>query len=66
MLAVADPDLQMRRGGGGGWGRESPILFFFQPFGSQFGLKITGGGGGVRPSPGFATGLGDIYLTPKQ
>ena len=47
-VAVADPDLQIREGGGGGdhpypeirtgWSK-----FFFRPFGPQFGLKIRGG-----------------------
>ena len=37
---MADPDLQIRRGGGGG-GRSQKKLF--RPFGPQFGLKLTGG-----------------------
>ena len=52
MIAVADPDIQM--GGGviqtlrqGGY----PVSKnFFRPFGSQFGIKITGGGAG-DPAP---------------
>ena len=43
-MAVPDPDLEIRGGGGG-------------PFGSQFGLKIKGAGppGPPDPSPGTAT-----------
>ena len=44
---VADADLQVRSG--------------FRPFGSHFGLKISGGGGGAGspgPSPGSDTELG--------
>ena len=47
--ASADPDLQIRGGGGGhpdpdirGMGRSKKI--FFRPFGPQFGPKIRGGG----------------------
>ena len=65
MLAVADPDLQMRRGGGGVGAGVSNFIFFSALRVSVW-SKNNGGGGGVRPSPGFATGLGDIYLTPKQ
>ena len=46
---MADSDLQIREGhtdpemgGGGGGGLKQKI---FLPFGPQFGLKITGGGG---------------------
>ena len=55
--AVADQDLQIRRGPGhpdteireGGWGRGRAV-FFFRPFGHQFGPKLrTGGGGGHLP-----------------
>ena len=45
--AMADPDLQIRVGGGGGSSRScdkgDPISkkkIFFRPFGPQFGLKI--------------------------
>ena len=51
---VADLDLQIREGGGHpdteirGGGATGLKNFFFQPFGPQFGLNITGGG---PPSP---------------
>ena len=49
--AVADPDLQIRGGGGGGHKKD-----FFRPFGPHFGLKITGvEGEGAGPSPRSAT-----------
>ena len=52
--AMADPDLQIRRWGGGG------------SFGPQFGLKIKGGGVGHQgPSPGSATEMqlyGTVFL----
>ena len=62
MIVVADPDIQIR-GGGGGAGHPDPETRgmpglqknFFRPFGLQFSLKITG----VRPpgpSPRSATG----------
>jgi len=38
---VADPDLQIRGGGGG---EASLKKMFLQPFGPHFGLKIRGGG----------------------
>ena len=47
---MADPDLQIRRGGGGGGGHPDPELRGgslkkkFRPFGPQFGLKIRWGG----------------------
>ena len=41
------PDPEIRgRGGGGGCGLK---IFFFRPFGLQFGLKIKGEGGGGGP-----------------
>ena len=49
---MADPDLQIRRGGGGG-GHPDPeikegglglITILFRPFEPQFGLNIRGGG----------------------
>ena len=45
-FTVADPDLQIRRGRGGGRGLQKVP---FQPFGPQFGLKIRGEAG---PPPG--------------
>ena len=49
-FTVADPDLQIRRGGGGGHpdpeikgGGAVSKKFFSAPFGSQFGLKVSGG-----------------------
>ena len=48
---VQDLDLEIRRGGGGVSKKKC-----FQPYGSQFGLKIRGGGTGPPgPSPGSAT-----------
>ena len=58
---VADLDLQIREGGGHpdteirGGGRLVSKIFFFQPFGPQFGLNITGAGP-PAPSPGSTTG----------
>ena len=49
---MQDLDLEIREGGRGG-GRVQKKCF--QPFGSQFGLKIKGGGGPPGPSPGSAT-----------
>ena len=49
--AVADPDLQIRRGGGEGAVSKKN----FPPFGPQFGLKIRGAGGPPDPFPGSAT-----------
>ena len=53
MIAVADPDIQL--GGGGviqtlrqGADTRSPKKIF-RPFGSQFGIKITGGAGDPAP-----------------
>ena len=55
---VADPDLQIRRGGGGHPDPEirgSPVSKnFFRPFGRPFGRKIRGPGP-PGPSPGSAT-----------
>ena len=62
---VADSDLQIRRGGGGGGGggggrgshhtlrKGGPVSkkIFWEPFGPQFGLKISGGGGGGGWAP---------------
>ena len=51
---MVDPDLQIRRGEGGGGGRKGRTQSqkkLFRPRGPQFGLKIRGGGGGGR-SPG--------------
>ena len=52
-VAVADPDLQIRGRGGGGWpsppcdtGGGGCLNFFFLPFEPQFGLKIRRGGTG--------------------
>ena len=47
---VADPDLQIRGGGGGVSPRN-----FFRRFMASFGLKIRGDPGLPGPSPGFAT-----------
>ena len=63
--AMADPDLQIRRWGGGEGAQKKS---FFGAFGPQFGLKIKGGGGGVGhqgPSPGSATEMqlyGTVFL----
>ena len=68
---MADPDLQIRGGGGGSHldpekrGGQSQKNFF-QPFEPQFGLKIrgrSGGWGGPGPSPGSGTGLCDPCLS---
>ena len=50
-IAVLDPDLEIRDGGG------SLQKKFFPPFGPQFGLKLRGGPGPSGPSPGSATVL---------
>ena len=71
--AVADPDPQIRGGGGvipeisvGGLGAVSKKLVF-QPFGPQSGLKIRGYPGPPGPSPGFATSVkGTCALKIKQ
>ena len=52
-IAVLDPDLEIRDGGGGG----SLQKKIFPPFGPQFGLKLRGGSGPSGPSPGSATVL---------
>ena len=61
---MADPDLQIRMGVGGGGGHPDPEIrkgglknFFFRPLRPQFSLKISGEGGGgpLDPSPGSAT-----------
>ena len=49
-LAVLDPDLEIK-GGGGGIGVGAVSKKMFPPFEPQFGLKIKGGG----TSPGSAT-----------
>ena len=46
---VQDLDLEIRRGGGVSKKK------CFQPYGSQFGLKIRWGAGPPGPSPGSAT-----------
>ena len=46
--AMADPDLQIRRWGGGGPQKKKGFL---RPFGPQFGLKIKGGSGPLGPLP---------------
>ena len=60
--AMADPDLQIRRWGGGG----SKKTVFLRPFGPQFGQKIKWGGVGHQgPSPGSATEMqlyGTVFL----
>ena len=73
---VADPDPQIRGGGGGG--HPDPEIsvgglgavskkIFFQPFGPQSGLKIKGCPGPPVPSPGFATSVkGTCALKIKQ
>ena len=43
---MPDPDLDIRGGGGVGEKRQTPKNFFL-PFGPQFSLKISGGGGGA-------------------
>ena len=60
---MADPDFQIRGGGGGNPDPEitgGPGLqkIFFRPFGPHFGLKIRRGGGAdpLGPSPGSAIG----------
>ena len=61
--ASADPDLQIR-GGGGGSGHPDPEIIgvgrskknFFRPLGPQFGPKIRGADP-PGPSPGSATDL---------
>ena len=43
VLAVPDPDLEIRGGGGGGAGHPDPLIKkkkFFRRFGPQFDLKI--------------------------
>ena len=59
-LTVADPDLQIRGGGGeGGDSHPDPEIRrgggrktkFCQPLGLQFGLKIRGGGGSFLDPP---------------
>ena len=57
---MADPDLQIRMGVGGGgvgFGHPDPKIRFFRPLRPQFSLKISGvgGGGPPGPSPGSAT-----------
>ena len=56
LIAVADPDLQIREGGGG-WGYPDPeimgggLKFSFRPFRPQFGPKVTGSPGPPVPLP---------------
>ena len=45
-MALPDPELEIRGEGGGGLPKN-----FFRPFEPQFGLKRSGGGGGVPPGP---------------
>ena len=56
---MADPDFQIREGGGHPDPeiREEPGLNkkFCRPFGPKFGLKVRGGGGGRDPTPGPTT-----------
>ena len=49
---MQDLDREIRGRVGGGGGRQKKC---FQPYGSQFGLKIRGGAGLPGPSPGSAT-----------
>ena len=64
LSSVADPDLQIRWGGGeGSEGHPDPEKRgggglkkeFFRPFGPQFGLKIRGVPSPPGPSPGSGT-----------
>ena len=55
---MADPDLQIKMGVGGGGGHPDPEIrggglknFFFRPLRPQFSLKISGEGGGGSPGP---------------
>ena len=54
---MADPDLQIREGEGGGHpypeikGEPGLKYFFFRLFGPQFGLKIRGAGRSPDPFP---------------
>ena len=58
---MADPDLQIKDR----FGHPEPEIRgvgglqenLFRPFGPQFGLKISGGGGGGAGHCGFATGI---------
>ena len=55
--AVADPDLHIREGGGGGVQKQ-----IFRPFGPHFALNIRGAGGG-RGLPGpFPESAADMGL----
>ena len=63
---MAEPDLQIRWGGGGGssrpWDKGRGVSkIFFRLFGPQFGLKIRGAGPG--PSPESATDLHSFTST---
>ena len=44
---MGDPDLQIKRVGGGAVSKNN----FFRPFGPQFGLKLEGGGAAPRAPP---------------
>ena len=64
---VADPDLQIKGGGGGG--QPDPEIRggslqkkFFWPFGPQFGLKIRGTAGLPVPSPGSTTVSNHLWV----
>ena len=57
MLQVADPDLQIRRRGGGGL--EVVFKNCSWPFGPHFGPKIKGGP--LGPSPGSATAIREMF-----
>ena len=71
-ISVADPNVQIRREGGGGegGGHSDPEIrgravskIFLRPFGAQFGLKIRGAGGRAGPCPGSATTSNPLYRT---
>ena len=63
---MADPDLQIRGLGGGGGG-EAVFKNFFWPFGPQFRLKISGGGGGPHGSlPRSATATPDSFCATTK
>ena len=55
---VADPDLQIRGGGGGGWGSQ-PDPEIRESFEPQFGLKIRGAWAPSLDLPMVTKGLRD-------